>query len=94
MQIETANFGRDDAITCQPVYEEQNENSTKDCGLKNVKEIIRPFCEGKQRCDSFIANTANLGEPEKCRNVRKFLRMYVECGKFFLHKYKTASQKG
>jgi hypothetical protein len=90
IQIQSAEFGKASRIMCQGdeySHGEKSENNTGICRAKDVKEIIRPFCDGKQKCDSFIVNTANLGEPEGCRNVRKALRIYIECGKFIFYKY-------
>jgi hypothetical protein len=83
LQIEKAEYGRSRTIFCQ----ENDANSTRMCGMKDVTEIINPLCENKQKCDSFVVNASNLGQLEKCRYVWKYLLMTVECGKFIWHRW-------
>lgn len=80
IRVASAKYGREQEIMCQ------DENSTRICGMKDVHDIISPLCDGKQKCDTLIINTANLGEVEKCQNVKKYLIMHIECRKFIFHR--------
>ncbi|XP_028412917.1 uncharacterized protein LOC114535785 isoform X2 [Dendronephthya gigantea] len=73
LHIATAKYGRDSDIMCEGV------NSSAMCGMHDVYDIIRPVCEGKQRCDSFIVNRENLGTIEKCKHVNIYLKMFTGC---------------
>lgn len=76
LHIATAEYGRESKIMCQ------SANSSVKCDMQNVYDVIRPVCEGKQRCDSFIVNRENLRKVEKCEHVNIYLKMITGCSKF------------